>query len=79
MNVTGDRSKPGHQGERLQIVIPKLSRTAKATQLHHGEEEVEAVGFRLLRDRAIEVKGGHVLRRVRGHHPAVVADGDENA
>jgi hypothetical protein len=79
LDLAGDRREPGHERERLQVVVPELGLAAEAAQLDHRQREVDAVALGLQRDLLVELETGLVLRRVFGQQPAVVADGNEDA
>ena len=78
LDLAGDSRQPRHQREGLQVVLPEFGLTAKAAQLDHRQREIETVALGLLHDGLVEFEGRHVLRRVFGNEPAVVADRNEN-
>ena len=77
-DARGDRGQAGHQGERIEVVVPELAFAAEAAQLDHRQHEVEAVALGVERDLAVEGEARLVLRRGRRDQPAVAADGDED-
>jgi hypothetical protein len=79
LDLLGDRGEPRHQREALEIIFPELGLAAEAAQLDHRQQEVDPVALRLERDLLVEVEARHVLRRVLGDQPAIVADRDEDS
>ncbi len=78
LDLAGDGSQARHQREGLQVVFPEFGFAAEAAQLDHRQREVEAVALGLLHDGLVQLEARHVLRRILGDEPAVVADRNEN-
>ena len=76
--LVGDGGQPRHQREAFEAIFPKFGLAAKAAQLDHRQQEIEAMLFGALRDRLVEIKARHILRRVFADQPAIVVDGDED-
>ncbi len=79
LDAGGDCRQPGHQREGLQVVIPEFGFAAEAAQLDHRQGKIEVVVLRFLHNGFVQLEGRHVLRRVGGDKPAVIANGNEYA
>jgi len=71
--------QPGHQCERLEIVVPELALAAEAAQLDHRQREFKPVALGLLHDLAVEIEARLILRRCGRDQPTVVAHGNKDA
>jgi len=78
-DLAGHRGQPGHQCERLEIVVPELALAAEAAQLDHRQREFKPVALGLLHDLAVEIEARLILRRCGRDQPTVVAHGNKDA